>query len=86
VPEEALAEFERALALQPDDAEATLHLGEALASLGRFDDSLGILQRAAALCPGDPRSYKLRGRVLDRLGRNEEAMAMHKQAREVSNP
>jgi tetratricopeptide (TPR) repeat protein len=52
--DEAIVQFERALALRPDDAIAHLKLGQTLAEVGRFDAARRHLQRALQLTPDDP--------------------------------
>lgn len=48
-PEEALASFERLIALQQDNADAWHYRGLALRELGRHDEARASLQRAHEL-------------------------------------
>jgi serine/threonine-protein kinase len=59
----AQADFERALALNPNDAVALKEYGEVLASLGRLRESLTILRKAAAIDPISTRIWMAVGRV-----------------------
>ena len=52
--EEAVAEHERALALDPSNAEAAAQLGIDYQFLGQFDKSLEYLDRAVLASPHDP--------------------------------
>ena len=53
-PEESVAEFERALALDPSGADAYSGLGVDYLALGRFDKSLEVLDKAIRASPSDP--------------------------------
>lgn len=46
-PAEAMAEFERSLALSPDSARAQLGMGKCLQSLGRASEAIKYLEKAA---------------------------------------
>ena len=50
-PEESVAEFERALALDPSGADAYSGLGVDYLALGRFDKSLEVLDKAIRASP-----------------------------------
>jgi adenylate cyclase len=52
-PEEAVAEQERALALDPSNVDAVGQLGFAYAQLGRFDKALEYLDKAILASPHD---------------------------------
>src|SRR6185437_14878935 len=49
--EEALASYDRALALRPDFAEALSNRGNALRELDRFEEAMASFERAIALRP-----------------------------------
>jgi tetratricopeptide (TPR) repeat protein len=53
-PAVALAHFEKAQQLAPDDAQAALNGAAALHSLGRFDEAVAGYQKAMKLNPKDP--------------------------------
>jgi Flp pilus assembly protein TadD len=50
--EAAIAEFRRATAMEPGDANTRWHLGAALASVGALDEAVAQLRRALELDPG----------------------------------
>jgi tetratricopeptide (TPR) repeat protein len=76
----ALACFDEALALEPNNADVHVKRGLALEQLGRFDDALASFDHALALSPLLPDAYVGRGDVLNRLERYEEALACFDQA------
>lgn len=58
--DKAIEEAERAVAISPEDATATLELGMILAAAGKTAEAEAALERAAATNPRDPRSlYQL---------------------------
>jgi Flp pilus assembly protein TadD len=73
--EEALADFQRAGALDPSDSLVYANLGIALERLGRPDEALAALDRALAMRPDLPQTLNDRGSVLVKLGRVDEAIA-----------
>ena len=75
--EEALASYERVLALKPDNADAFNNRGSALGELKRFDEALASFDKAIALKPGFAEAFNNRGTVLRELKRFEEALASY---------
>ncbi len=73
--EDALAAYDRALALDPDDFCAHSNRGAALLALGRFEDALAAFDRALALDPDNAAIHTNRGAALHALGRFEDALA-----------
>ena len=73
-PDDALAAWDRALALRPSPA-LDANRGVALRQLGRLDEALVAQDRALALGPADAEAWSNRGNVLKDLGRLEEALA-----------
>jgi len=71
----ALANFDRALALRPDSAEAHFNRGLTLHALSRFADALSSYDRALALRPDYAGALLNRGVALYQLERYEEALA-----------
>jgi serine/threonine-protein kinase len=71
-------EFRRAIALNPNDAEAHKSYGDFLAAMGRFDEAIAEKRRAEQLDPlGVPTSWDV-GRTLFYAGRDEEAIEQAK--------
>ena len=71
---EAVADFDRALALRPNNAEDHCNRASALADLGGLDEALAGFSRAIALMPAMAPAYFNRAEVLVRLGRPAEAL------------
>ncbi len=62
--EEALASFDRALAVNPGNPETWKNRGITLRVLARFDDALASFDLRLALRPGDPELLTYRGHAL----------------------
>jgi tetratricopeptide (TPR) repeat protein len=79
-PEEALASFDRALALKPDLVGALNNRGAALRDLARPEEALASFDRALALQPDYAEALNNRGAALGDLRRTEEALASFERA------
>lgn len=77
---EAEAQFRRAIALDPANAEYRCNLGAVLERLGRGDEAVGQYRQALALDPNIAHAYGNWGVVLVRAGHATEAMAMFRKA------
>ncbi|HEX8189728.1 MAG TPA: tetratricopeptide repeat protein, partial [Pyrinomonadaceae bacterium] len=71
----ALAEYERAAALAPNDYMIWMEAGRARAALGDTEGGLAALRRAAELAPNYTQPRWHLGNALLRAGRTEEAFA-----------
>jgi tetratricopeptide (TPR) repeat protein len=76
----ALGYLEKATAITPDDADAWLELGEALALTGRLEDASDAFRRAAELRPDDARPLVDLGHAAFGAGRGDEAVSYLEQA------
>ncbi len=76
----ALADYERALALQPDAHETWHSYGYALDRLARYDKALAAFDRALALRPNYADALIGRGDALKLMNRLPEALACFDQA------
>src|SRR5262249_42919094 len=76
----ALAPLERAVALQPDDAELRLALGSTLAALERWHDSANAAREAQRLAPKSVEALLLGAEAAYRQGQNGEAIETLKRA------
>ena len=74
---EALANYNRALALQPSHAEALSNRGNTLKALRRFDEALDSFDKALAVQPDYATALSNRGAVLFEMTRYEEALAAY---------
>jgi protein O-GlcNAc transferase len=77
---EALASYERALALKPDFAEAFHNRGNRLGELKRFEEALASYERALTLKPDYAEAFHSRGNALGQLKRFGEALASYERA------
>jgi hypothetical protein len=78
--EEAVASFDRALAIRPDNAKAHYNRGNALNELKRFDEALVSCDRAIALNSNLAEAFNNRGNALRDLMRLEDAVASYDRA------
>ena len=73
--EAAIALFDDAVKLMPDDADAWACRGLTLGHLKRYAESIESFERAAQLNPKDVRIWLNRGIALSEWGKQEEAIA-----------
>jgi tetratricopeptide (TPR) repeat protein len=76
----ARSAFERALALQPDLAEANNDLGALLAQEGNLDAAIGRFRAALASMPDYPDALNNLGYALLLTGHNQEARVLYEKA------
>jgi tetratricopeptide (TPR) repeat protein len=77
---EALAAYDKALELQPDQLDIHQDRAVALGQLGRFDEARAALEKALQLRPDQAEIHRNRGVALRELGRLEEALAEYDEA------
>jgi superkiller protein 3 len=73
----AIASYDAALAIKPDDHEALNNKGYALDELGRYENALASYEAALAIKPDKDEALYNKGIVLRNLGRYEEAIASY---------
>jgi tetratricopeptide (TPR) repeat protein len=73
--DEAVQDYDTAIALNPDYAEAYVNRGAAYADSNRFNEALQDYSRAVALQPDNARAYSNRAVVGLRTGRFNEALS-----------
>jgi tetratricopeptide (TPR) repeat protein len=79
--EQAVAEAERAIALDPNNADSYIALAEILTCQGRSEEAIGWMQEAIRLNPRYPALYlRILGTAYYWTGRTEEAIAAFKRA------
>ena len=78
--EEALASYDKVIALMPDNAEVYSNRGTVLQGLRRFAEALASYDKAVALMPGYADAHNNRGNALQDLQRFEEAVASYDKA------
>jgi tetratricopeptide (TPR) repeat protein len=77
---EALASYDRAIALKPGYANAHFNRGTVLKKLGRREDALASYDRALALKPDHAEAHNNRGVALQEMKRYAEALASYDRA------
>jgi protein O-GlcNAc transferase len=77
---EALASYERALAIRPDYADALTNRGNTLRKLKRFEEALASYEKAMAIKPDCAGILYNRGNTLLELRRFEDALASYEGA------
>ncbi|MFN6440364.1 MAG: CHAT domain-containing protein [Nostoc sp. DedSLP01] len=78
--EEAIASYDKAIQLKPDDYSAWNYRGLALANLGRFEEAIASYDKAIQLKPDYYSAWYNRGNALNNLGRLEEVIASYDKA------
>ena len=81
--EVALASFDQALKIKPDDHEAWNSRGIALRKLGRLEEAISSYDQALKIKPDYHKAWYGRGYALDDLGRIEEAISSYDQALKI---
>ena len=79
--ETAVAEYQKALELNPAYTDALHGLAQAYAQQGRLDDAIATARRIAAIDPDDVLAHTSLSRFLQQQGKKEEAEAEANQAR-----
>jgi tetratricopeptide (TPR) repeat protein len=82
--DDGLAEYERALRLNPDDAVASNNYGLALASLGRMEEAVARLRRAVAIKPSYAHGHYNLANALARSGRFDAAISEYRKALDLA--
>jgi len=80
----ALADYNRAVGIRPDFAEAHGNRGNALREMGRHGEALDACNRALALKPDYNEGYNNRGNALIELNRPADALADYDRALEAA--
>jgi tetratricopeptide (TPR) repeat protein len=81
---EAIAHFERALQIDPNQAWVYSSMGAALLEIGRPNESLAILQKAIELDPKSSDAHYNLGNTFLQMGRGNDAVAHYKRALELA--
>ncbi len=79
-PAEALAHYDKALMLEPNDIAALSNRGSVLIDLNRFEEALSNYDRLLSNRPNDFNALNMRGLILENLKRSPEALASYDKA------
>ena len=81
--DEAVAEYQKALEIKPDYADAHNNLAAALAARGQIKEAVGHYQTALKIDPGYADAHNNLGNVLNSCGERDEAIAHYQRALEI---
>ena len=82
--EEAIAEYEQALAGKPDWVDVLLAKATCQSSLGHNEEAVKTVERVIELAPGDAMAFTSLSIFLMRMGKIEEAETAQAKARLIS--
>ena len=78
--DEAIAAYQRSIALRPEYAEAHFNFAIALKEIGRLDEAVFACHRAIALRPDFPDAYLQLGNTLKDMSQHDDDVAAYRQA------
>ncbi|TLZ74060.1 MAG: tetratricopeptide repeat protein, partial [Methanobacteriota archaeon] len=81
--EEAVAAYEKALALDEGDEVLWNNLGNALYNLGRYDASIPYFEKALEVNPKYEIAWNNIGNALNKMGRHAESLTYHDKSLEI---
>jgi superkiller protein 3 len=79
----AIASYDKALEIKPDQHESWNNRGIALRNLGRLEEAISSYDKALEIKSNQQEAWYNRGVALDNLGRLEEAIASYDKALEI---
>jgi tetratricopeptide (TPR) repeat protein len=82
-PAEAMADYERTLALNPRNAEALNNMGQIEFSQGRYERARELYLQSLAINPGNPMCHNSMGTLFIRMGEKEKARKEFQKAVEL---
>lgn len=82
---EAIEAFQKALALDPQQANILGYMAESYRTLGKLDEALEAYKKAIAINPNDGVFYTNMGVVLDKMGKSAESMEAFKKAASLNS-
>jgi tetratricopeptide (TPR) repeat protein len=78
--EEAVAEFQEAARLAPEDDQVHLYLGRAYYELGRYEEAIAAYREAVRLAPDDAAAHFYLGLAYQQQGDLDQALASYQEA------
>jgi tetratricopeptide (TPR) repeat protein len=79
-PEEAIGQYQKALAVWPQDFNARNNLADVLLTLGRTEEAIAHYEQGLAVKPDSAEAHFNFGNILLELDRHQEAMVHYEQA------
>ena len=81
--DDAMAQYQKALQIKPDDPDANVSFGYGLIQKQKLDDAILHFQRALAAKPNYPQAYNDLGNVFAQKGKTDEAIALLQKALQI---
>jgi tetratricopeptide (TPR) repeat protein len=81
--EEALAAFDEAILLNPQNANVWHEKGMVLESLERFEEAVVAYDESIRLNPQNANTFRRKGAILRKLGRKDEAIEANDESRKI---
>jgi Tfp pilus assembly protein PilF len=81
---EAIAHFQKALQIKPDNAEAHYNLGNALFKKGSLDEAIVHFQKALQITPDNVEAHNNLGNALLQKGNADEAITHYQKALQIN--
>ena len=78
--DEAMAEFQSALKINPRNAEALANIGRVFSRIGRMDEAIVQYQKALEFKPNFPEAHSDLGNCFFAIGRIDDAISQYKKA------
>ena len=78
--EEAVAEYRKGLAIDPDASRLNINLADTLMTLGRYDEAVGCYEKLLDVPPPSPIIRANLGWALQQLGRTDEAIQRYRES------
>jgi tetratricopeptide (TPR) repeat protein len=81
--QEAISAFDKAIELNPNDANAWYNKGYALGNLAKYEEAIIAFDKAIEIKPDDANAWNNKGYALFNLGKYEEAIECYDKALEI---
>ncbi len=82
--DEAIAEFKKALAIDPEQPYILANMADAMGRANQLEQALQTYQKSVALKPDDAAMYTNMGVLLGRMGKTEESQEAFKKAASIN--
>ncbi len=82
--QEAIKEYEKAIAINPEFSQSYNQLGYAYRFLGKYDDAAAAFQKYIKVLPDDPNPYDSYAELLLKMGKYDESIENYRKALAVN--